>query len=115
MDDDAQQAAQAVRLFRDEAVFVAKSVLLEVEWVLRRGYRQTAVAIINALEALIGLPNVTCEDAANVRRALEWQKTGMDLADALRLAIGSRATGFVTYDTDMVKVGQRLCLAISTP
>jgi predicted nucleic-acid-binding protein len=115
MDDDAQQSGQAVLLFRREPIFIATTVLLETEWVLRRGYRQQPPAIAAALDALIGLPNVTCENEASVRQALAWHQQGMDFADALHLAASTSATRFVTFDRDIIRVGKRLGLQIATP
>jgi predicted nucleic-acid-binding protein len=115
MGDDAEQAGVAIQLFEREAIFIAKSVILETEWVLRRGYRQTSSAIARALENLVALPNVTFEDIGGVRQALVWHQSGMDFADALHLAASARATRFATFDRDMVKVAKRLDLAVSEP
>jgi predicted nucleic-acid-binding protein len=113
--DDAEQTGVAMLLFERETIFIAKSVILETEWVLRRGYRQTSLAIARALENLVALPNVTCEDAGNVRQALAWHRSGMDFADGLHLAASGRATRFITFDRDMIKVAKRLDLAVSEP
>lgn len=115
VDDDARQSEQAAHFFRREAVFLATSVLLEAEWVLRRGYKIEAGKIADALEALIGLPNVVCEDDSGVRQALMWHQAGMDFADALHLAASSRATQFITLDRDMIKAAKRLGLPVSEP
>jgi predicted nucleic-acid-binding protein len=113
--DDRRQSERTVQLFRQERVFITKSVLLETEWVLRRGYRQNPEKVIDALEALIDLPDVTCEDEAGVRQALAWQRAGMDFADALHLAASARAAGFVTFDRDMIKIAKGLRIAASIP
>lgn len=115
MDDDARQSKQAVDIFRRETVFIAKSVLLEAEWVLRRGYRERPAKVADALAGLVGLPNITCEDEVEIRQALAWHQSGIDFADALHLAASPQAAEFVTFDSDMVKVGKRLGLAVSTP
>jgi predicted nucleic-acid-binding protein len=115
MGDDARQTELAALLFDRETILIAKSVILELEWVLRRGYRQTSSAIAHALENLIALPNVTCEDEGSVRQALTWHRAGMDFADALHLAASARATRFVTFDRDMIKIAKRLDLAVSAP
>jgi predicted nucleic-acid-binding protein len=115
MDDDARQSEQAVHVFRREMIFIAKSVVLEAEWVLRRGYREKPARVAEALAGLIGLPNITCEDEAEIRQALAWHQSGMDFADALHLAASRGSTDFITFDRDMIKVGKRLGLAVSTP
>ena len=103
-----------MRLFERETILVAKSVILETEWVLRRGYRHASPAIARALENLIGLPNVTCEDADCVRQALVWHRSGMDFVHALHLAARGRATRFATFGRAMINVSKRLGLAVSS-
>lgn len=113
--DDARQFEQAVDLFRSQTVFIARTVLLETEWVLRRGYREDPATVAESLEALVALPNVTCEDEAAFRQALAWHRSGMDFADALHLTAGTSVTEFVTFDRDMIKVGKRLGLNVAAP
>ena len=115
MDDDARQFEQAEALFRRQTIFIAKSVVLETEWVLRRGYREKPTRVADALAGLIGLPNVTCEDEAQIRQALTWHRAGMDFADALHLASSHRSTDFITFDQDMIQAGKLLDLPVSAP
>ena len=53
--DDAEQFAKASALIRDEDVYVCTTVLLETEWVLRRGYRFSRERVSAALTAFAGL------------------------------------------------------------
>ncbi|MCB9535998.1 MAG: type II toxin-antitoxin system VapC family toxin [Myxococcales bacterium] len=84
--DDPQQAAVAAEVMRGEDLFVSKTVLLELEWVLRFTYRFEAAAINRALRGLLGLPTLTVEDSATVLDALDAHAAGLDFADALHLA-----------------------------
>src|SRR3954467_15974402 len=84
--DHAAQAARAVGLFRNSAIFVAKSVLLETEWVLRYSYDVPTPSVVRAFLALMGLPNVTIEGAPAVHEAIRMMDKGLDFADALHLA-----------------------------
>ena len=84
--DDAEQFAKASALIRDEDVYVCTTVLLETEWVLRRGYRFSRERVSGALTAFAGFPRVTLEDPALAVKALEWMRSGLDFADALHLA-----------------------------
>ena len=54
--DDPQQTEQVRLLFANETILLPKTVILEVEWALRRLYHLGKVAIANALETLISLP-----------------------------------------------------------
>jgi predicted nucleic-acid-binding protein len=100
--DDAGQALRATRLLRSQPVWLAKTVLLECEWVLRGAYQFPPDEIAAAFRALLGLANVEVEDAPAVAAALHAVERGMDFADALHAA--SAATRrFVTFDTAFIK------------
>jgi len=73
-------------------------VLLETEWVLRRGYRFGRDRVIAAIAAFAGLPRVRLEDPVVVARALDWVRSGMDFADALHLAKAEGCEAFVSFD-----------------
>jgi predicted nucleic-acid-binding protein len=96
--DDAEQFAKASALISGEDVYVCTTVLLETEWVLRRGYRFSRERVIAALGAFAGLPRVTVEDPASTAKALDWTRRGMDFADALQLAKSRGCKAFVTVD-----------------
>jgi predicted nucleic acid-binding protein len=106
--DHPEQFAKASALIRDENVYVCTTVLLETEWVLRRGYQFGRDRIIGALTAFAGLPRVTLEDPALAARALAWTRSGMDFADALHLAQAEGCEGFVSFD-------QRLAVLANAP
>jgi hypothetical protein len=80
---------------------------METEWVLRSIYRLYPARSAGAVEALMSLENVRCEDETEVRQTLAWQQAGMDFADALHLASSSQATRFATFDQDMIKTAKR--------
>src|SRR5438105_875382 len=83
--DDALQAKRARNLVDNNNVFVATTVVLESEWVLR-SYRLTRERILEQMGDFIRLPTVTVEHPLRVARALAWAEAGMDFADALHLA-----------------------------
>jgi predicted nucleic-acid-binding protein len=114
-DDEPRQTAQARRLFEAETVFLAKTVILETEWVLRRLYRIDPLPVARALSGLVSLPNVRCEDEAAVRQALDWKRDGKDFADALHLASSRTAARFATFDQHMIKTAAKTGLAVSEP
>ncbi len=113
--DDPDQTQQARRLFETETVFLPKTVLLEVEWVLRRLYQLGPLQVANALGRLIALPNVQCEDEPAIRKALDLRRDGMDFADALHLASSRMASRFATFDQRMIKAAAKMGPAVSTP
>lgn len=83
--DHAKQSARARALIDGEPVFVAITIVLEVEWVLRSAYAYQAADVARALRVFAGLPTVTVEDGAMVAAALDLAEKGMDFADALHL------------------------------
>jgi predicted nucleic-acid-binding protein len=96
--DDTEQFAKASALISGEDVYVCTTVLLETEWVLRRGYRFSREQVIAALIAFAGLPRVTLEDPSSTAKALDWTRRGMDFADALHLAKAQGCEAFVSFD-----------------
>jgi predicted nucleic-acid-binding protein len=106
--DDAEQFARASALIGSEDIYVCTTVLLETEWVLRRGYRFSRERIIAALAAFSGLPRVTLEDPTVAARALDWMRNGMDFADALHLAQAEGCEAFVSFDQQFATVANAL-------
>jgi predicted nucleic-acid-binding protein len=106
--DSPAQAKRAAAAFASDDIFVAKSVLLETEWVLRFSYRLDRESILRGLRGILGLPNLTAEDGLRVAQALIWYEAGLDFADALHLASSSEAQRFGTLDAALVKRARRL-------
>lgn len=101
--DDADQTKRAAALFKKEAIFVPKTVLLETEWVLRRLYRLAPKVVVGAFRKLSGLGNVEIEQLPAVTQALQWCENGMDFADALHLASSRNSNKFATFDGQLKK------------
>ena len=105
--DHAAQATRAAAVFRSGPVFIAKSVLLEAEWVLRYSYQLGVEAILGSLRAVLGLENVAVEDPKAIAAALRLFERGLDFADALHIASSAQAERFVTFDARLVKRARR--------
>jgi len=101
--DSPAQTARAAAVFRSGPVFIAKSVLLEAEWVLRYSYELGAEAILRSLRAVLGLENVSVEDPGTIAAALRLLEQGLDFADALHISSSAHAERFVTLDAKLVK------------
>ena len=106
--DDTEQFAKASALISGEDVYVWTTVLLETEWVLRRGYRFSREQVVIALAAFAGLPRVTLEDPASTATALNWMQRGMDFADALHLAKAQGCEAFISFDQRHVTAANAL-------
>lgn len=107
--DDPRQAARAVELLaRDERIFVAKSVLREMEWVLRAVYELPRKSVLKAMLHVLGLPNVQAELPEQVALALDYYERGLDFADALHLAAGSDVRALYTFDVKFARRARSL-------
>lgn len=101
--DDPEQARRAVDLLAGQAVFISKTVMLELEWVLRYSYNLNRSRINETLLKILVTENFTIEHITAVDRALTWHRQGMDFADALHLATSSHADSFASYDRKLLK------------
>lgn len=106
--DDVGQSERAKAVFENEQIFIALSVLLETEWVLRDRYEFKKRTLAEALRRLLRLPNVVSEDSPRLMQALDWADAGMDFADALHLAGSSQCAAFASFDRKLAKVAARL-------
>jgi len=106
--DQPKQAARAGALLEGHEVFVATTVLLETEWVLRSTYGFEPRQVANALKGFLGLPQVRLRDREMVAQALAWAADGLDFADALHLAAAEDCEAFVSFDERFVKRGRAL-------
>jgi predicted nucleic-acid-binding protein len=102
--DDASQLRVAQQLLGHPAgVFIAKSVLLEVEWALREVFELPQASVLRALNSVCGLGHVHLENEEQVAQALLDYARGMDFADALHSASSQADDGLYTFDKKFVK------------
>ena len=77
---------------------VSKSVLLELEWVMRGYYEFAPARIARALRHLSALPQVELEDRAAVEAALSHYEAGLDFADAMHHAAYRQCRAMAKFD-----------------
>ncbi len=115
-DDPADREARKQRrtaesfMARQQALFLPKTVALELVWVLRAVYDFSREQVISALDHLLGLAQVRVEDREAVEAALFAYRQGIDFADALHLASSANCAEFVTFDDGFAKRAARLAL-----
>jgi predicted nucleic-acid-binding protein len=120
VNDDAGQARRARGLFERERVFIAPTVLLETEWVLRGAYGLAPARIVRLLQALLGLPGVVTDRPQALADALGACDNGMDFADALHLLLsadstpGESARAFYSFDLRLRQRAARLLPGLPT-
>jgi predicted nucleic-acid-binding protein len=104
IDDDAdaeagKQRAVAQQLIDSGALLaVCKTVLLELEWVMRGyyGFERAEVALV--YRHLLAMETVEIEDRVAVERALGHYIAGLDFADALHHASYHDCESMATFD-----------------
>ena len=92
-----QQAAKRL-LEGSQALYVAKTVLLELEWVMRGAYSCTRAQFAGVLEHLLASPHITMEDRLSVEAALLGHGSGLDFADALHHATYRSCNAMASFD-----------------
>ncbi len=93
------QAGSARKLIESgKPLFVCKSVLLELEWVLRGYYKIPVAEVLVVLRHLQSLPNLEIEDRLGVNHAIDALADGFDFADALHHASYRQCTQVATFD-----------------
>lgn len=101
-DADAQSAAQREKaravIDGGQALAVCKTVLLELEWVLRGYYGFDPSEIQRAFAHLLAQPHIRVEDREAVERAVACLAAGLDFADALHHASYADCKAVLTFD-----------------
>jgi predicted nucleic-acid-binding protein len=101
-------ARWALDIITNSDVFVPLTVILEAEWILRDVYEMPRDEVIRELRRFCGLERVTVGAADVVRRALDYAKQGLDVADALHLSQANEWESFITFDKPLARKARRL-------
>lgn len=99
-DAEAQRQREAARSLIEygEPLMVCKTVLLELEWVMRGYYGFSPEQIGEVMKHLLSLPHVRIEDREAVVQASSHASAGLDFADALHLASYRECTRMASFD-----------------
>lgn len=103
--DHPEQVAVVQKLIAQDTIFISRTVLLEVEWVLRTRYQKSRSDLLAFFSALLETDNTVIEDSEAISHALEWYRLGADFADALHLAVCDTAV-LHTFDRDFCKAAR---------
>jgi len=79
-------------------LMVCKTVLLELEWVMRGYYEFSTAQIAGVMNHLLALPQVTVEDRESIVQALSHCQAGLELADALHHASYRGCDSMASFD-----------------
>jgi len=99
-DAEAQRQWLAAQRLMDsgQPLMVCKTVILELEWVMRGYYGFTSAEAASVLRHLLGLPHVTVEDRGSITQALTNHASGIELADALHHASYRSCDSIASFD-----------------
>ena len=99
-DAQAERQRKAARHLIDsrQPLMVCKTVILELEWVMRGYYGFAQGEAVRVLRHLLGLSHVLIEDRSTVEQALSHCDAGIDLADALHHASYRACVSMASFD-----------------
>jgi predicted nucleic-acid-binding protein len=104
IEDDAdeqalRQRSAARRLIESgQPLMVCKSVILELEWVMRGYYAFAPAQVASVMRHLLEQAHITVEDRELVEQALSNCRAGLDFADALHHASYRSCTRVASFD-----------------
>ena len=93
-----QRMAAQTLIEGGQPLAVAKTVLLELEWVLRGYYALPPSDVVRVLRHLLGLVHVRVEDRSAVETAVALIERGLDFADALHHASYRDCDAMASFD-----------------
>ena len=99
-DAPSQKQSEASRKLIEsgKALYVSKSVVLELEWVLRGYYKTSSQETLAVLTHLLGIAHLDIEDRVAVQLATQALSDGFDFADSLHHASCRHCTSMATFD-----------------
>lgn len=77
---------------------VCKTVILELEWVMRGYYDFEPNEVLSVMRHLLRVAHITIKDRVTVKQALAGCEAGLDFADALHHASYRPCAGMATFD-----------------
>ncbi len=104
IDDEADAEAKRQRLVARRLIesaqplMVSKSVILELEWVMRGYYGFARAEVASVMRHLLAQTHITVEDRAELEQALSNAEAGIDFADALHHASYRSCASVATFD-----------------
>ena len=99
-DAEAVKQREAARRLMESGkpLMVCKTVLLELEWVMRGYYEFSSAQIAGVMKHVLALPQVTVEDRESIVQALSHCEAGLALADALHHASYRVCDSMASFD-----------------
>lgn len=114
--DDNSQSGAVRATFAVGPVWIAKTVLLETAWVLRRAYGFDAAMVCDVFMKLLDTTNIVVEDPIAILDALALVTQGIQIADAIHLTSRPPGATFLSFDKALVRRAQKAGVpSVATP
>jgi len=99
-DTEARKQRDAARRLMESGrpLMVCKTLLLELEWVMRGYYKFSTAQIAKVMNHLLSLPQVKVEDRASIVQALSHCEAGLELEAALHHASYRDCDSMASFD-----------------
>jgi len=99
-DKEAEKQREIARTLIESGnnLMVCKTVLLELEWVMRGYYKFRLKDILQVFQHLFSLTHVVIEDRNLVERAISSLEEGVDFADALHHSSYHQCESMLSFD-----------------
>ncbi|MEB3165676.1 MAG: type II toxin-antitoxin system VapC family toxin [Cyanobacteriota bacterium] len=95
---ETQRQAARQLIESGQALFLPKTVALELEWVLRGYYGFGVDQVLQVMEQLLYHPDLTAEDLPSLEQAVTGLRSGLDFADALHHASCRDCAAIASFD-----------------
>lgn len=95
---DRQRRAARDLIESGQPLFLAKTVALELEWVLHGYYGFPAERVLQVFDHLLAHPSLTAEDRPALEQAVAGVRHGLDFADALHHASCRGCEAMASFD-----------------
>ena len=95
---ESQRQAARRLIESGQPLYLPKTVVLELEWVLRGYYRFAVDDVLRVLNQLLQNPCLTAEDRPSLEQAVAGLRSGLDFADALHHASCRGCEAVASFD-----------------
>ena len=95
---ESQRQAARRLIESGQPLYLPKTVVLELEWVLRGYYRFAVDDVLRVLDQLLQNPCLTAEDRPSLEQAVAGLRSGLDFADALHHASCRGCEAVASFD-----------------
>jgi predicted nucleic-acid-binding protein len=95
---ESQRQAARRLIESGQPLYLPKTVVLELEWVLRGYYRFAVDDVLRVLDQLLDNPCLTAEDRPSLEQAVAGLRSGLNFADALHHASCRGCEAVASFD-----------------